>query len=134
VLNYLGYSLVEKKIKLDEALEMIKIAAAARPKSGFILDSLGWALYRLGRYAEAVAPMEVAASLAATDPVVNDHLGDVLWAVGRLTEARFQWSRALSFDPVAEDLPRIRRKLEMGLDVVLQEEGAPPLPLAPSSG
>ncbi|WP_438960071.1 tetratricopeptide repeat protein [Nereida sp.] len=134
VLNYLGYSLVEKKIKLDEALEMIETAAAARPDSGFILDSLGWVLYRLGRYDEAVAPMEVAASLAATDPVVNDHLGDVLWAVGRRTEARFQWSRALSFDPAEDDLPRIRRKLEVGLDVVLEDEGAPPLPPVQSGG
>ena len=78
--------------------------------------------------------MEVAASLAATDPVVNDHLGDVLWAVGRRTEARFQWSRALSFDPAEDDLPRIRRKLEVGLDVVLEEEGAPPLPQVQSGG
>jgi tetratricopeptide (TPR) repeat protein len=134
VLNYLGYSLVEKKIKLGEALEMIEKAAVARPDSGFILDSLGWVLYRLGRYSEAVDPMEIAASLAATDPVVNDHLGDVLWAVGRRTEARFQWSRALSFDPAAEDLSRIRRKLEVGLDVVLEEEGAPPLPPESSGG
>jgi Flp pilus assembly protein TadD len=113
---------------------MIEKAAVARPDSGFILDSLGWVLYRLGRYSEAVDPMEIAASLAATDPVVNDHLGDVLWAVGRRTEARFQWSRALSFDPAAEDLSRIRRKLEVGLDVVLEEEGAPPLPPESSGG
>lgn len=134
VLNYLGYSLVEKNMKLDEALEMIEKAAAARPESGFILDSLGWVFYRLGRYDEAVEPMEKAAALMPVDPVINDHLGDVLWAVGRQTEARFQWSRALSFEPEEKDAERIRRKLDVGLDVVLKEEGAPPLPTRSEDG
>lgn len=135
VLNYLGYSLVEKQINLDEALEMIERAAAASPDSGYIIDSLGWALYRLGRYEEAVPHMERAVELMAVDPVVNDHLGDVYWAVGRKREAEFQWARALSFvdedDPSAEAKPdRIRRKLEVGLDAVLREEGAEPLQIA----
>ena len=127
VLNYLGYSLVEKQIKLDEALDMIERAVAARPDSGYIVDSLGWVLYRLGRYDEAIVHMERAAELMPVDPIVNDHLGDVLWAVGRTREARFQWTRALSFDPEEKDAIRIRRKLEVGLDVVLEEEGAQPL-------
>lgn len=136
VLNYLGYSLVEQKAKLDEALEMIEEAVAASPDSGYIIDSLGWALYRLGRYEEAVPHMERAVELMAVDPVVNDHLGDVYWAVGRTREAEFQWSRALSFIDKSEtgeevDPDRIRRKLDVGLDVVLQEEGAPPLTTAP---
>ena len=132
VLNYLGYSLVEKRIRLDEALEMIELAVAASPDSGYIIDSLGWALYRLGRYQEAVPHMERAVELMAVDPVVNDHLGDVYWAVGRYREAEFQWSRALSFidqAQTAEDIDpdRIRRKLEVGLDEVLADEGAEPL-------
>ncbi|MGY3437829.1 MULTISPECIES: tetratricopeptide repeat protein [unclassified Marinovum] len=132
VLNFLGYSLVEKHQKLDEALDMIERAVDARPNSGYIVDSLGWVLYRLGRYDEAVGHMERAAELMPVDPVVNDHLGDVYWAVGRSLEARFQWHRALSFvdleDPNNEaDPERIRRKLEVGLDDVLSEEGAPPL-------
>ncbi len=135
VLNYLGYSLVEKQEKLDEALNMIERAVAARPDSGYIVDSLGWVLYRLGRYEEAVEHMERAAELMPTDPVVNDHLGDVLWAVGRKLEARFQWKRALSFYGTSDtsddvDPDRIRRKLEVGLDQVLAEEGAPPLKVA----
>ena len=139
VLNYLGYSLVEKKSKLDEALDMIERAVAAQPNSGYIVDSLGWVLYRLGRYDEAIGHMERAAALEPVDPVVNDHLGDVLWAVGRFTEAEFQWKRALSF--VTEDEPnpdldpdRVRRKLEVGLDAVLAEEGAPPLKVADDDG
>ncbi|SHH66387.1 tetratricopeptide repeat protein [Marivita hallyeonensis] len=139
VLNYLGYSLVEKQIKLDEALDMIERAAAARPDSGYIIDSLGWVLYRLGRYEEAVGHMERAAELMPVDPIVNDHLGDVYWAVGRKTEARFQWRRALSFTvygTTAEevDADRIRRKLDVGLDQVLAEEGAPPLQVANDNG
>ncbi|WP_375174447.1 tetratricopeptide repeat protein [Pseudooceanicola sp.] len=130
VLNYLGYSMVEKRQNLDEALGMIEQAVAARPDSGYILDSLGWALYRLGRYEEAVSHMERAAELMPVDPVVTDHLGDVYWAVGRVLEAKFQWHRALSFDPEEEEATRIRRKLKVGLDAVLAEEGSEPLKVA----
>ncbi len=122
VLNYLGYSLVEKNQKLEEAQEMIEKAVAARPDDGYITDSLGWLLYRVGKYEEAVEPMERAVELVADDPVINDHLGDVYWVVGRKREARFQWRRALSFGPEEKDANRIRRKLDVGLDVVLQEE------------
>jgi len=130
VLNYLGYSWIDMGENLDEALAMIEQAVAARPDSGHIVDSLGWGLYRLGRYEEAVVHMERAAELLPVDPIVNDHLGDVYWAVGRRTEARFQWHRALSFAPEPEDEARIRRKLDVGLDAVLAEEGAPPLQMA----
>lgn len=130
VLNYLGYSYLEMNINLDEALSMIERAVAARPDSGAIVDSLGWGLYRLGRYEEAVIQMEQAVELLPIDPVINDHLGDVYWAVGRKREAEFQWRRALSFEPeTEEEANRIRRKLEVGLDVVLSEEGAEPLAL-----
>lgn len=125
VLNYLGYSLVEKNEKLDEAQEMIEKAVAARPEDGYITDSLGWLLYRVGKYEEAVEPMERAVELVADDPIINDHLGDVYWMVGRKREARFQWRRALSFGPEEKDANRIRRKLDVGLDVVLQEEAKP---------
>ncbi|MBV7407956.1 tetratricopeptide repeat protein [Maritimibacter sp. DP1N21-5] len=132
VLNYLGYSYVEKGENLDEALDMIRDAVEARPNEGYIVDSLGWVYYRLGRYDEAVVEMEKAVALMPVDPVVNDHLGDVYWAVGRVREAEFQWHRALSFVTEDSDLDevkpdRIRRKLEVGLDTVLEEEGAEPL-------
>lgn len=139
VLNYLGYSLVEKQIKLDEALDMIERAVAARPDSGYIVNSLGWVLFRLGRYEDAVSHMEKAVELMPVDPVVNDHLGDVYWAVSRHREAEFQWKRALSFiDPDdtdgEADPDRIRRKLDVGLDQVLEEEGAPGLNVANEDG
>ncbi|SFE85378.1 tetratricopeptide repeat protein [Roseivivax sediminis] len=139
VLNYLGYSLVEQQTKLEEALGMIERAVEIEPDSGYIVDSLGWVLYRLGRYEEAVDHMERAAELMPIDPVVNDHLGDVYWAVGREREAEFMWNRALSFvdfEEVSQDADpeRIRRKLEVGLDRVLAEEGEPPLDVAADEG
>jgi len=122
VLNYLGYSLVEQNRNLDEALDMIQRAVSARPDSGYIVDSLGWVFYRLGRFEEAVSPMERAVELLPNDPIVNDHLGDVYWMVGRFREAEFQWSRALSFEPEESEAERIRLKLEIGLDAVLARE------------
>ena len=126
VLNYLGYSLVEKNMKIDEAREMIEEAVAGDPDNGYITDSLGWVLYKIGAYEEAVPHMERAVELLPSDPVINDHLGDVLWKVGRRNEAVFQWKRALSFaEPSDEaDPERIRRKIEVGLDVVLEDEQA----------
>ena len=84
----------------------------------------------MGRYDEAVPHLERAAQLEPIDPIINDHLGDGYWSVGRKREAHFQWRRALSFDPEEAEADRIRRKLEVGLDQVLQEEGAEPLTVA----
>ncbi|MES2145576.1 MAG: tetratricopeptide repeat protein [Pseudomonadota bacterium] len=127
VLNYLGYSFVDRGVNLDEALGMIERAVKAEPESGYIVDSLAWALFRMGRYKEALAPMERASLLEPVDPVVTDHLGDVYWAVGRVREAEFQWRRALSLDPTEKDAARIRQKLELGLDAVMAQEGQKPL-------
>lgn len=125
VLNYLGYSLVDRNIKLDEALAMIQRAVELSPDDGYILDSLAWAYYRLGRYNEAVAPMERSIASMSDDSLVNDHMGDIYWMVGRQREAEIQWNRALSLDPeTPAEEARIRDKLERGLDVVLTEEAA----------
>lgn len=132
VLNYLGYSYVVKGERFDEALDMIQRAVDARPYDGYIRDSLGWVYFQLGRYDDAVKEMDRAVELKPVDPVLNDHLGDAYWAVGRVREAEFQWSRALSFITDETDLDelkpdRIRRKLEVGLDKVIEEEGGEPL-------
>jgi Flp pilus assembly protein TadD len=124
VLNYLGYSWVEMGRNLDEAQKMIEKAVEQRPEDGYIVDSLGWVLYRLGDFDGALTHLERAVELRPVDPVINDHFGDALWMVGRKTEARFQWKRAMSFEPEEKDLVRIRRKLEVGLDTVLAEEEA----------
>jgi Flp pilus assembly protein TadD len=135
VLNYLGYSLVERGERLDEALSMIQLAVVAQPKAGYIIDSLGWVQYKLGYYNEAVSQLERAAELMATDPIVNDHLGDSYWAVGRKNEARFQWRRALSFITADTELAdidpvRVQQKLDIGLDAVLVIENQLPLKVA----
>jgi len=122
VLNYLGYSWVELGLNYDRAKEMIEKAVELRPEDGFITDSLGWILYRMGDFKGAVPHLERAVELEPVDPTINDHFGDALWKVGRKMEARFQWKRALSFEPEEKDAPRIRRKLLVGLDVVLDEE------------
>lgn len=127
VLNYLGYSLLDQNLKIEEALGMIERAVEQRPQDGYIIDSLAWGYFLTGRYDEAVVQMERASLLMPVDPIVTDHLGDVYWAVGRKREAEFQWHRALSFEPEEKDAVRIRRKLEIGLDAVLAEEGLPAL-------
>lgn len=124
VLNYLGYSMLDRGIHLDEAMALIEQAVKAEPEAGYIIDSLAWGYFRLGRYEEALAPMEKASLLEPSDPVVTDHLGDVYWMVGRKREAEFQWHRALSFEPAEKDAARIRKKLEVGLDAVMLEEAA----------
>ncbi|HRF07856.1 MAG TPA: tetratricopeptide repeat protein [Xanthobacteraceae bacterium] len=122
VLNYLGYSWVDQGINLDEALEMIRKAVTLRPKDGYIIDSLGWAYYRLGRYQEATVELERAVELTPNDPTINDHLGDVYWKTDRKLEARFQWSHALEMKPEPDELEKIQRKLKEGLI----ENPAPP--------
>ena len=115
VLNYLGYSWIEKRLHLERATNMIRRAVALRPNDGYIVDSLGWVHYQLGDYADAVKELERAVELRPEDPVINDHLGDALWRVGRRIEARFQWERALSLKPEADQIEPIKKKLQEGL-------------------
>jgi tetratricopeptide (TPR) repeat protein len=115
VLNYLGYSWIDQGVKLDEGMEMIKKAVQQRPDDGYIVDSLGWAYYRLGNYEEATKQLERAIELKPEDPTINDHLGDAYWRVGRVLEAKFQWAHARDLKPDAEELPKIEEKLKSGL-------------------
>jgi tetratricopeptide (TPR) repeat protein len=115
VLNYLGYSWVDRGLNLDEGLQMIRKAVELRPKDGYIVDSLGWAYYRLGRYEEAVKELERAIELRPEDPVINDHLGDAYWRVGRQLEARFQWAHARDLKPEPDDLLKIEAKIKEGM-------------------
>jgi tetratricopeptide (TPR) repeat protein len=115
VLNYLGYSWVDKGQNLDQAKDMLRRAVELRPNDGFIVDSMGWVHYRLGDYEQAVDELERAVELEPGDPVINDHLGDAYWKVGREREAVFQWQRALTLEPDDEVLAAIRQKLKDGL-------------------
>jgi tetratricopeptide (TPR) repeat protein len=122
VLNYLGYTWVEKGMNLDKARRMLERAVELRPSDGFIVDSLGWVLFRLGLFEESAAELERAVELEPHDATINDHLGDAYWKVGRLNEARFQWRRALSLEPDPELVPGIEAKLERGLEVTRVDE------------
>ena len=115
VLNYLGYSWIDQGVHLDEGMKMIRRAVEQRPDDGYIVDSLGWAHYRLGNFDEAVKHLERAVELKPDDPTINDHLGDVYWKVGRTLEARFQWAHARDLKPEPEDLAKIKQKLLSGL-------------------
>ena len=102
-------------MNLDEALEMIQKAVELRPSDGYIVDSLGWAYYKLGRFEDAVRELERAVSLRPEDPVLNDHLGDAYWRVGRRLEATFQWSYARDLEPEPDVLAEVEKKLQKGL-------------------
>lgn len=115
VLNYLGYSWVDQGVNLDEAMAMIRRAVEQRPDDGYIVDSLGWAYYRIADYDNAVKHLERAIDLKPEDPTINDHLGDAYWRVGRTLEARFQWAHARDLKPEPEELPKIEAKIRDGL-------------------
>src|SRR3954463_4686045 len=115
VLNYLGYSWIDQGINLDEAMKMIKRAVDQRPDDGYIVDSLGWAYYRIGNYEDAVKNLERAIDLKPEDPTINDHLGDAYWRVGRTLEAKFQWAHARDLKPEADELPKIEAKIANGM-------------------
>jgi len=115
VLNYLGYSWVDQGVHLDDGMDMIRRAVEQRPDDGYIVDSLGWAYFRIGNYDEAVKNLERAVELKPDDPTINDHLGDAYWRVGRTLEAHYQWSQAKDLGPDKEDLPKIEAKIKDGL-------------------
>jgi len=115
VLNYLGYSWIDQGINLDEGMRMIKRAVDQRPDDGYIVDSLGWAYYRIGNYEDAVKNLERAIDLKPEDPTINDHLGDAYWRIGRTLEAKFQWAHARDLKPEPEDLPKIEAKIANGI-------------------
>lgn len=128
VLNYLGYSWIEQRAHLTEALAMIEKAVELRPNDGFIVDSLGWAHYRLGDYAQATEYLERAVELEPGDATVNEHLGDALWKVGRKIEARFQWSHALEMKPETDRIALLKAKLESGLEAAEARHRETPAP------
>lgn len=118
VLNYLGYSWVDRGEHLERAKGLIERAVQLKPNDGYIVDSLGWVLYREGEYQRAVTHLERAVELRPDDAVINDHLGDAYWRVGRFNEARFQWRRALTLKPEPDLITEIGAKLEHGLKAI----------------
>jgi tetratricopeptide (TPR) repeat protein len=134
VLNYLGYSWVDQGLNLEEAFKMLRRAVELRPNDGYVVDSLGWAHFKLGQYAEAAETLEKAINLKPADPVLNDHLGDAYWRVNRRIEAHFQWNHARDMGPDPEDLPGILKKIEVGLPDVTTTDTAAPKASSPKEG
>lgn len=114
VLNYLGYTWVDQGINVEKGRKLIERAVELRPNDGAIVDSLGWALYRMGEFQAAVKYLERASELKPEDPTVNEHLGDAFWQVGRDTEARYQWQRAMGLDPEPEQIEPLKAKISTG--------------------
>ena len=115
LLNYLGYSWIDRGINMEKGFDLIRKAVSLRPQSGMIVDSLGWAHFKHGEYDEAVRYLERAVELEPGDPVLNDHLGDAYWKVGRRLEAGFQWQRSLNLQPDESAAEKTRAKLNNGL-------------------
>jgi Flp pilus assembly protein TadD len=115
LLNYLGYSLIDRGERLKDAMAMVEKAVASNPRSGAMIDSLGWAYYRLGDYKTAVEKLEQAVEFEAGDPDINNHLGDAYWKAGRRDEAQFQWRRVLTLNPDAKMKASAESKLASGL-------------------
>ncbi|MFA7440934.1 MAG: tetratricopeptide repeat protein [Sphingomonadaceae bacterium] len=116
-LNYLGYSLLERGIRLDEGRELVARAYAGAPENGAIIDSMGWAAYITGDYATAVQLLEKARAAEPADPTVSDHLGDAYWRTGRRIEARHAWNAARALNPSEKQAAALDVKLDYGLDV-----------------
>ncbi len=115
VLNYIGYSWVDRGSNIPQALAMLEKARELRPFDGYIVDSVGWAYFKLGRYDEAAKTLENAILLVPGDATINDHLGDAYWRVGKKLDARFQWSHALAFGPEPDEKSTLEKKLKDGL-------------------
>jgi tetratricopeptide (TPR) repeat protein len=122
LLNYLGYGWAEQGMQLDKALELIEKAVRLKPRDGYIQDSMGWVLYRMGEFEEAVPYLETAVELLPYDPTINDHLGDAYWMVDRTVEARYQWERAKNHEEDELLLDVIGAKIKYGLDDAIERD------------
>ena len=116
VLNYLAYSWLERDYKIDEAMEMLKIAYNLKSNDPYIIDSIGWAFFLIDEYKEAEKYLKRAVELMPDDPIVNDHYGDILWKLDQKIQARYFWNSVLSFDDTEDDMrENINKKLITGL-------------------
>jgi Flp pilus assembly protein TadD len=131
LLNFLGYSWIDRGERLPEALDMVKRAVSLEPQSGAMIDSLGWGYYRLGDYATAVSKLEEAVVLEPGDPDVNNHLGDAYWRVGRKVEAGYQWRRVLTLDPPAKLKAEVEAKIASGLEAPPPKASGPIVQASP---
>ena len=116
VINYLAYSWIEQGVKIKKSLEMLEKANKIKSNDPYIIDSLGWALFKLKRYEESKEYLQLAVRLLPADPIVNDHYGDVLWKNGNVIQARYYWNYVLNLEKAEKDLKdEVEKKLIKGL-------------------
>jgi len=116
VINYLAYTWIEQGVKIDQSLSMLEKANKLRSNDPYIIDSLGWALFKLKRFKESKKYLQLAVRLMPGDPIVNDHYGDVLWKNGNEIQARYYWNYVLNLEKTEDDLKKvIKEKLTKGL-------------------
>ena len=116
VINYLAYSWIEQGVKIKKSLEMLQKANELRSNDPYIIDSLGWAFFKLKRYNDSKKYLQSAVKLLPADPTVNDHYGDVLWMNGSKIQARYYWKYVLNLEDTEKDLKEnIKNKLISGL-------------------
>ena len=116
VLNYLGYSWLERSYKINEAMKMLQKAYDLMSNDPYITDSIGWAYFLLKDFKNAKKYLQQAVKLMPYDPIVNDHYGDVLWRLEKKIQARYFWNGALKLDGVDEEMrKKIKNKLVYGL-------------------
>ena len=116
VLNYLAYSWLERKYKIDLSLQMLEKAYAKRSNDPYIIDSIGWAYYLIDDYEKAENFLKRAVELMPEDPIVNDHYGDILWKLDRKIQARYFWENVLNLEETEDKMKKvIKGKLIEGL-------------------
>ncbi len=116
VINYLAYSWIEQGVKIEKSLKMLEKANSLKSDDPYIIDSLGWALFKLKRYEDSKDQLQSAVELMPADPVVNDHFADALWMNGKKIQARYYWKYVLGLEEVEEDMKKkIEKKLISGL-------------------
>ena len=116
VINYLAYSWIEQGVKIEQSLSMLEKANKLRSNDPYIIDSLGWALFKLKRFKESKKYLQLAVRLMPGDPIVNDHYGDVLWKNGNEIQARYYWNYVLNLEKAEDELKKvIEEKLTKGL-------------------
>jgi tetratricopeptide (TPR) repeat protein len=116
VINYLAYTWIEQGVRIEESLKMLEKANSLKSNDPYIIDSLGWALFKLKKYKDAKNYLQIAVKLMPADPIVNDHYGDVLWKNGKKIQARYYWNHVLKLEDSKEKLKEdIQNKLILGL-------------------
>ena len=116
VINYLAYTWIEQGVKIEQSLKMLEKANNIKSNDPYIIDSLGWALFKLKRYEDSKNYLQTAVQLMPADPTVNDHYGDVLWKNGNEIQARYYWNYVLNLKGTKNDLKKnIKKKLILGL-------------------